>query len=142
MTFDEHLAATRRADGTHDLAAAEQARYLELAQSPHILDELAHKAASAERRAWESQNREHLAAQFKIGQGEFTFDLDLDAKVPLGDSIVVSLRDMNHERIRLRKDLRTRKHIDENRAYDREMSFWYAAEAMLPPGGTIGDIAP
>lgn len=141
MNFDEHLARHRNADGSYDLAAAEQARYQELSADPEVLDELARKAASAERRAWESSNREHLAAQFKAGQGVLPFEsLDLDAMVPLGGSVVVRLGDMNHDRIRLRKDLRTRKHIEENEAYRREMEFWFHVEGELPPDGTVGDL--
>ena len=142
MTFEDHLAHHRNADGSYDLAAAERALYQELAADPNVLDELARKAASNDRRAWEASNREHLAAQFKAGQGVLDFDnLDLDAKVPLGGSVVVRLGEMNHDRIRLRKDLRTKKHIEENEAYRREMEFWFAAEALLPPDKNLGDIA-
>lgn len=137
MTFEEHLNRHRTADGEYDLAAAEKARADELRSMPEALDDLADKAANAERRRWESSNRDHLRKQFLAGQGSFA---DMDARVPLGDSVVVRLGDMNHDRIRIRKDLRTRTHLDENRAYDAEMTYWLDRERRLGPGETLDDL--
>lgn len=140
MTFQDHLENNRQGDGYH-LDGAEADRAAELAADPGAQHELAKKAAHAERLAYEAGNRERLHAEFKAGQQAFDLGtLDTAVLVPLGDSVAVPLGEMNAERIRLRKDLRTKKHLDESEAFKREMEFWYAAEHLLPPGGSIEDI--
>jgi hypothetical protein len=48
---------------------------------------------------------------------------------------------MDETRIRSRMDMRTQTHIAENRAFDNEIQFWYESLNILPPGGTMSDIA-
>lgn len=137
-TFADHVERTRRTDGEYDAAAAEQSRAAELAQSPDAIESLAHKAAAAERAKWERENGEHLRKQYS----QLTLEgLDLDALVPLGNSTFVEMRDMDEPRIRTRVDLRTDVHIRELDAFAREVEFWRRMQSLLPPGGTIGDIA-
>jgi hypothetical protein len=141
MTFDDHVRQHITGDGSYDIAAAEAARVAELLATPDAIEELARKVASDERSKWETRARDHLRSQFKAGfVQDSLFALDLDALVPLGDSVAVELGDMNEERIRIRKDIRTRVHLREGDAYAREMEFWFAVEAIIPPGGTVRDI--
>ena len=117
-------------------APPERAYAEELAADPSVAGMLAARAANADRKAWESRNREELKKQFR--QPALSDDLELDVLVPLGKSDFVRLGDMDEIRIRRRMDLRTRKHVDENDAFGREMEFWYGTLENLPPGGTIG----
>lgn len=137
MTFEEHLEGHRRPDGSYDLAAAEQDRAAELAADPEQIDQLAHKAAKNERAAWERRNSERLRKQF--GWSALSPELELDALVPLGDGYPVPFGEMNRERIQLRKDFRTKGHLDEIRAYDAEMTHWLQTEPQLNPGETIAE---
>lgn len=137
MTFAEHLENYRNDDGTYDLVGAEMARAKELAQDPELIGELAAKAAATERRTWERQNRQLLGKQFV--QAALSPELELDLKIPIGDSTVVEYGRMNHVRIQLRKDLRTKVHLDESRAYDAEMTHWMQTERLLNDGETISD---
>lgn len=141
MTFDEHVRQHVTADGGFDIAAAEEARCAELLASPDALEDLARKAASDERRKWEARESEHLRNQFKAGfPAQGVLALDLDALVPLGESVSVELGEMTAPRIQTRKDIRTRTHLRESDAYGREMEFWYEVETLIPPGGTVRDI--
>ena len=135
MTFEEHLGNHRNDDGTYDLAAAEQARAEELAGDPGVIAHLAAKAARQERRDWERNETANLRKQFS--QPALSAELELNVKVPLGDSIAVEYGDMDHKRIRLRKDLRTKVHLDENRAFDAELTHWMRTEQLLSDGQTI-----
>lgn len=137
MTFEEHLESFRNADGTYDLAGAEQARAAELASDPGVMAKLAAKAAKHERSEWEKKETANLRKQFE--QPALSPELELDVKVPLGDSIAVAYGDMNHVRIRLRKDLRTKVHINENRAFDAEITHWMHTETLLDAGQTIAE---
>lgn len=137
-SFDEHVQRTKNEAGEHNLDLAEKSRYEELLADEDALDEVIRKAVQSERSRWQTSEREHLNDQFKAGQ--LTLGTDFDAMVPLGESRFVRLGDMNQIRIQQRKDLRTKKHIDENRAFDNEMSFWLGVEALLEPGGTVSTI--
>jgi hypothetical protein len=137
VTFEEHLENFRNEDGSYDLAAAEAARAEELTREPGEIDRLARKAASAERAAWERSETQNLRKRFT--QPALSPDLELDVMVPLGGSMVARYGDMNPVRIRLRKDLRTKSHLDENRAYDAEMTHWMQTELLLDDGETIGE---
>lgn len=140
MTFDEHVRQHCTGPGEYDIAAAEDSRVAELMASPDALEDLARKAASDERHKWETRESEHLRSQFKAGFVQGALALDLDVLVPIGDSVAIELGDMNIERIRIRKDIRTKVHLRESDAYGREMEFWFAVESIIPPGGTIRDI--
>lgn len=135
MTFDEHVQQHRNSDGTYDLAAAEQARADELEQEPGEMARLAKKAAQQERSTWEKSETANLRKQF--AQPALSPALELEVKVPLGDGIAVELGDMNHDRIRVREDLRTDHHLHEIRAYDAEMTFWQQTRRLLPPDTTV-----
>jgi hypothetical protein len=137
VTFEEHLQNHRRADGSYDLAATQQARAEELAQSPDDIGRLAAKAAQTERAAWQRKESENLRKLFV--QPALSPDLELEIKVPLGDNIVVDYGDMYHKRIQLRKDLRTKVHIEENRTFETEMTHWMHTEQLLEDGQTIGE---
>ena len=142
MNFEEHLDRHRNPDGTYDLAAAEADLCADLRSTPDALDELARKAAKHERRAWESSNRDRLHEVFKGTQGVLALDPDqLQVKVPLGGNIAVSLADMDRARVQLRKDLQTKRHLEHNEAWDREMRFWFGVEAVLDPGQIVRDLA-
>lgn len=136
MTFEEHLANHRNDDGSYDLAAAEQARADEIARTPGELAALAAKAAKQERAAWERKETNNLRKQFL--QPALSSELELEVMVPLGDSVAVRYGDMDHKRIRLRKDLRTKVHLDESRAFDAEMTHWMQTEQLLDDGQTVG----
>lgn len=136
MTFEEHLENYRREDGSYDLAGAEQARAQELADDPGEIDRLAAKAAASERGTWERQNAKRLSKQ--LSQPALSPALELEAMVQIGDSTVVRYGDMNHVRIQMRKDLRTKVHLDEGRAFDAEITHWLQTEQLLDPGETIG----
>ena len=138
MTFEEHLANHHNADGSFNTAAAEADLATELAANPDALEDLARKAAASERRRWEASNTQHLRKQWEGRQG--TLDIDLEAMVPLGDSIVMPLGRMDLARIGIRKDNRTKTHLDENDAYAREMEFWLHWQTLLmDPSDTIAD---
>jgi hypothetical protein len=137
MTFEEHLADHRNDDGSYDLAGAEDARAKELAEDPGAIESLARKAAKQERARWESQETTKLRKQFI--QAALSPELELDVMVPLGESTAVRYGEMNHDRIRLRKDLRTKVHLDEIRAFDAEMTHWLQTEPLLEDGETIAD---
>jgi len=137
VTFEEHLEHYRDADGNYDLAAAEEARAHELAESEEEIANLAIKAAKQERAAWERNETANLRKQFM--QQALSPELELEVKVPLGDSIAVQYGEMNHVRIRLRKDLRTKTHLDENRAFDTEITHWMQTETLLSDGESIGE---
>jgi len=137
MTFEEHLEQHRNEDGSYDLAAAEQARIEDLRASytDDDLDRLAVKAAAQERRQWEKRNQGDLRKL--MAQSALSPELELDVMVPLGDSRVVAYGEMNRVRIQLRKDLRTKTHIDENRAFDDEMTHWFHTDHLLEDDETI-----
>jgi hypothetical protein len=135
VTFEEHLENHRNDDGSYDLAAAEADRADELAQSSEEIDRLAAKAAKQERKTWETRNGQQLRKQ--LAQPALSSDLELDTMVPLGESTAVRYGEMNHERIKLRKDMRTKTHLDELRAFDGEMTHWMQTEQVLDAGETI-----
>lgn len=135
MSFQDHLEDHRNEDGSYDLAGAEEARAEELAGDPDAIESLAGKAAATERRRWESNNSARLRKQF--GQPALSGELELDVMVQLGDNTVVRLGEMHRERIQIRKDLRTRTHLDESRAYDTEMTHWFQTEQLLDGDATI-----
>lgn len=135
MTFEDHLEQCRNDDGSYDLNAAEQARAEELAENTDEIDRLAVKAARAERLAWERKQRDNLGKQFQ--QPALSPELDVDAMVQIGDSTVLPYGEMDLKRIQLRKDLRTKVHLDENRAYDAEMTHWFNTIQLLADGETI-----
>jgi hypothetical protein len=135
VTFEEHLEKFRRDDGSFDLAAAEKSRAEELAEDPDALQGLAAKAAAQERAAWERKNSTILRKQ--LMQPALSPELEWETMVQIGDSTAVRYGDMNNVRIRLRKDLRTKVHLDENRAYDIEMTHWMTTEILLDDGETI-----
>jgi hypothetical protein len=137
VTFEEHLNNFRSTDGTYDLNAAEVARAKEIETTPGAIAALAAKAAKQERRSWESTETANLRKQFS--QPALSPELELDLKVPIGKSRAVDYGDMNHDRIRLRKDLRTKVHIDENRAFDAEVTHWMHTEKLLNNGETIAE---
>ena len=139
MTFEEHLKNHRGDDGEYDLRAAEDARATEIAEEieadPKKIEALARKAAQKERASWESKATSTLRKQFV--QPALSAELELDLKVPLGDSVAVEYGDMDAKRIRLRKDLRTEIHIAEIRAYETEWTHWTNTEKLLDDGQTI-----
>jgi len=137
VTFAEHLENYRNDDGSYDLVGAEEARAQELAENPGEIDRLAAKAAKQERTAWERQNAQLLGKQ--LSQPALSPELELDAMVQIGDSTAVRYGEMDHKRIRLRKDLRTKVHLDESRAYDAEMTHWMQTEQLLSDGETISE---
>lgn len=141
MTFEEHLENHRSADGSYDLVSAEADRaaelLAELGESPEQLNRIAQKAAASERKAWETRNSNHLGKQFS--QPALSAALELDAMVQIGGSTVVRLGEMNHVRIRSRKDLRTKVHLDESRTYVAEMDFWDQTERLLEDGETVAE---
>jgi len=121
----------------YDLAAAQAARADEIINSDEELEALAHKAAQQERSRWESNETKLLRKQF--AQPPLSPELDLDVKVPLGDDTAVLLGEMNRERIRIRKDLRTQSHLNEIRAFDVEMTYWQETESVLDADETISE---
>lgn len=137
MTFEEHLENHRAPDGTYDLDAAEEDRRHEIETTPGEIVALAAKAARQEREAYLRQETQKLRKQFM--QPALSSELELDVKVPLGDGDVVRYGEMNHVRIRRRKDLRTKSHLDENRAFDSEMTHWMHTEPLLDDGETIAE---
>lgn len=137
MTFADHLSAHRNGDGSYDLDAAQDARIAEILADPGAIEGLAQAKAEGERRRWESQETKNLRKQFT--QPALSPELELDIKVPLGDSTAVDLGDMNEERIRIRIDLRTDVHRAEIRAYDTEVGFWRDTQRVLAPRETIGE---
>jgi hypothetical protein len=137
MTFEEHLQNHRREDGSYDLAGAEQDRAKELAEDPEAINELAAKAAKQERALWERNETASLRKLFS--QAALSPELELDVMVPLGGSEARRYGDMDHARIRIRKDLRTKTHIDENRAFDVEITHWQQTEVLLNDGETIAE---
>lgn len=139
MTFEEHLENHRNDDGSYDLDAAEAARAQEIRDSfdDEQIDKLAAKAAKKERSDWANKETEHFRKQ--VLQPALSAALELRTKVQLGDSIAVNYGDMDHKRIRLRRDLRTKIHRDEFRAYDAEMNHWDQTEPLLDDGETIAD---
>jgi hypothetical protein len=138
MTFAEHLQDHRDGDGNYDLDATEDARAKELAAelaSPEAIESLTRKAAKQERAGWESANNARSRKQYF--QPALSPDLELEVLVLLGDSTAVAYGDMNRQRIQTRKDLRTKSHLDEIRAYDIEMTHWMQTEVLLDDGETI-----
>ena len=108
-----------------------------MAGSSDDLERLAWKAAKQERAAWARENSGSLRKQFH--QPALSPALELDLMVPLGNSVAVEYGDMNQIRIQLRKDLRTKSHLDENRAFDSEMTHWLQTQGLLTPGETIAN---
>jgi hypothetical protein len=145
VNFEEHLENHRRGDGSYDLDAAEEDRRFELETDHSEIVRMAAKAAKQERSAWQSTETANLRKQF--AQPALSPELEMDLKVPIGGSTAVRYGDMNHVRIRTRKDLRLKTHLDENRAYDVEMTHWLHTEPLLNDGETIegaiarGDVA-
>ena len=135
MTFEEHLARHRQSDGSFDVAAAEADLAAEYASDGDELEQLAKRAAATERRRWESSNRNHLRKQWTEAQGS----LDLEAMVPIGDSIVVPLGSMNTDRIAVRIEMVTKSHLDHLNAFMSEMEFWRHWRDLLGPNETISD---
>jgi len=135
MSFEDHLESTKNGDGSYDLAAAQAARVEEILGNDEEREALARKSAQQERARWESNETKLLRKQFV--QQPLSPDLDMDVKVPLGDDTAVRLGEMNRERIRIRKDLRTQHHLHEIRAFDTEMTFWQSTESVLGPDDTI-----
>ena len=137
MTFEEHLQNHRNADGSYDLDAAEEDRRYEIEATPGEVVKLAAKVAKQEREAYVKQETSKLRKQFE--QPALSSALELDVMVPLGGNEVVPFGEMNHIRIRTRKDLRLQVHLRESRAYDAEMTHWLHTEALLDDGETIAD---
>lgn len=135
MNFEEHLENHRRTDGSYDLDAAEEDRRFELETDHAEIVKMAAKAAKQERSAWQSTETANLRKQF--AQPALSPELEMDLKVPIGGSTAVRYGDMNHVRIRTRKDLRIKTHLDESRAFDTEMSHWLHTEPLLNDGETI-----
>lgn len=135
MNFADHLENHRRTDGTFDLDAAEEDRRFELETHPTELAKLAARVASGEREAWQREETKSLRKQFS--QPALSPALELDVKVPIGGSTAVRLGDMNHERIRLRKDMRIKVHLDESSAFQAEMTHWLGTEQLLDGDETI-----
>lgn len=140
MSFADHLDQHRNGD-EYDLDAAETARAEEIVEqlknSAVDLARVAAKAAKNERSQWSKRNTDSLRKQF--AQPALSPALELEVLVPLGESAAVELGDMNHERIPLRKDLRTKHHLDEIRTFDTEMTFWINTGKALPAGMRIRD---
>jgi hypothetical protein len=137
VNFEEHLANHRNPDGTYDLDAAEEDLRYEIETSPEGLLEFAAKVAKQARDAWQKQETSKLRKQFQ--HPALSPELELEAKVPLGDSVVVDYGDMNEVRIRTRKDLRTEVHINEIRAFETEITHWNQTLKLLDPDETIAD---
>lgn len=137
MTFEEHLENHRNPDGSYDLDAAEEDRRYEIETSSEEITKFAAKVAKQERKAWQDRETSKLRKQFM--QPALAPELDLTVKVPLGDSAAVDYGDMNHDRIRLRRDLRTKVHLDELRAFDAEITHWLQTEQLLGSRETIAD---
>jgi len=137
VTFEEHLENHRNPDGTYDLDGAEEDRRYEIETTSEELTKLAAKAAKQERKAW--QDRETSRGRKQYLQSALSPELEMDIKVPIGESTVVPYGDMNHDRIKLRKDLRTKSHLDEIRAFEAEMTHWFQTEPLLSPGETIAE---
>lgn len=137
MNFAEHLELNRRPDGAYDLDAAEKGRRLDLETNPAELARLAARVAASERDAWQRQETASLRKQFT--QPPLSPSLELDVKVPLGDSTAVRLGEMTAARIRTRKDMRVKTHMDELRAFDAEMTHWLGTESLLRDGETVQD---
>lgn len=135
MTFEEHLENNRNADGSYDLDGAEEDRRHEIETNPEETTKLAAKLAKQEREAYLRQETTKLREQFK--QPALSPSLELDVIVPLGNGMVVRFGDMNHIRIRSRKDMRTQTHINEIRAFDAEMTHWLHTESLLNDGETV-----
>lgn len=137
MTFEEHLEQHRNDDGSYDVAAAEQSRAEEILENygEEELGRLAAKAAATERRNWENRNGANLRKQ--LTQGALAPELELDAMVQIGDSTVVRYGEMDAQRIRLRMDLRTKVHMDENEAFNSEQRHWLETLALLDDDETI-----
>lgn len=140
MTFDEHVQKTQKPDGSFDLAEAAKSRLAELEQDEQAAEEMLRKAVESERRRWESRNRDYLKKQFGAQLTLDLGELDLEAKVPLGDDIVMELGSMGELEVRKREHLRTQSHLVELRAFDTEMTFWERIRELMPPGGNIGGI--
>lgn len=136
-SFEEHLENNRNADGTYDLDGAEEDRRYEIESDPSEIVKMAAKAAKQERTTWQNNETANLRKQF--AQPALSPDLELETKVPLGNSTAVSYGDMNHVRIRTRKDMRVKTHLDEARAFDAEMTHWLHTEDLLSDGETIRD---
>lgn len=137
MTFEEHLENHRNADGTYDLDAAEEDRRYEIESTPGEMTKLAAKVAKQEREAYLRQETAKLRKQLE--QPALSASLELDVMVPLGSGDVVHLGEMNHVRIRTRKDLRVQTHLREARAFDAEMTHWLHTEQLLNDGETIAE---
>jgi hypothetical protein len=137
VTFEEHLENHRNPDGTYDLDGAEEDRRFEIETSSEEITKLAAKVARQERKAWQDRETAKLRKQFM--QPALSTELEMEIKVPLGESTVVEYGEMNIDRIKLRKDLRLKVHLDEIRAYEAEMTHWLQTEPLLGPGETIAD---
>lgn len=137
MNFEEHLVNHRNPDGTYDLDAAEEDRRYEIEASPEGIVAYAAKVAKQERKAWHDKETAKLRKQFQ--QAALSPELELQAKVPLGDSVAVEYGDMNLDRIGLRKDLVTKVFIDHTRAFDAEITHWNQTLKLLDPNETIAD---
>lgn len=135
MNFEEHLENHRLADGGYDLDAAEEDRRYELETDRDEIVRLAAKVAKQERSAWQSQETANLRKQF--AQPALSPELELDVKVPVGNSTVYRFGEMDLVRIRLRRDMRLKTHLDENRAYDTEITHWLHTEPLLNNNETI-----
>lgn len=136
--FFDHVRSTLDSDGNEDLQAAEVGLAADLEMTPGIVSQLCKQAAHNARAAWERSESSKRIKVLRGMQQTLDFDdIDLDVRIPLGDSIVVALGNMTDERIRLRMDLRTKAHLEESRAYDDEMSAWMYARGLLLPGETI-----
>lgn len=135
--YAELLEICRDVDGQYRKDEAEQRLAEEYEKDPTKLKEFARSAARHERAVWETLETALLRKQYQ--QPALLPDLELSLKVSLGESIAVAYGDMNRERIRIRKDLRTKTHIEENRAYDTEYTHWDNTEASLVATETIAD---
>jgi hypothetical protein len=137
MTFADHIEALT--DKDVDLAEVEAARAAEIAEElltdPATRDGYALKAAKSERKAWQRAETETLGKQFALSAHNFElFELDPDLLVPLGGNHAVRLGSMTREERQLRREMRNDGHRREAEAFDVEMRFWDAIDAVAGTG--------
>lgn len=145
MTFDEHLARNKRADGTYDWTAAEEARAAEieaqLEGSPETRKAFARKAAATERRTRDTSERARHSKLFEQSQLALIVEDDLSVHFNLGESVSVELRDMNIDRTALRKDVVSTNFARQAGAFNREIRFLdtMREELSTNPEQTFGE---
>lgn len=135
MSFAEHLRAD--ANGELDLAAAEADYAEQLRADPDALEAVILSAAKQGRRSWESENRKSLGKLFQ--QPPLSPELSETQPVPLGNDKAIEYGRMTQPVIQQRKDLRTKKHLEELDAFQLEIRHWHGTESLLNSGETISD---